>query len=149
MDGAFGRHVPVLPHRLGLQLLMHRLGGHPRISQRSLELRIGLALRLDQRMNLRDEFRMPRFGLVSASSRESVYATNPGAKLVQPRVDRLPSPAENLLGSTWIPPTMLDCHFGLKLSSPKPRQLAGRRLRQPAGKNLPRVGTDDEAPFRK
>jgi hypothetical protein len=128
MDGAFGRHMPILARHVSLQLLMHRLGSHPRKSQRRLELRIGLALRLNQRMNLRDKFWMLLFGLVSASSRETVCAANPGAKFVQPRVDRISSLAKDLLGSTGMPLTILDRHFGLKLSSPKPRQLPGRRL---------------------
>ena len=58
----------ILPCRIGLQVLMHGLGGNPRISQWRLELRIGLALRFDQRMDLRDESWMQLFGLVSATS---------------------------------------------------------------------------------
>ena len=38
MHGAFGRHMPILPFRIGLQLLMHCLGCHPRIRQRRLNL---------------------------------------------------------------------------------------------------------------
>src|SRR5271155_2080783 len=71
MDSAFGWYVLIPSHRVGLQLLMHRLGCHPRIGQWSLEFRICLALRLDQPVNLRHKFWLLLFGLVSTTSRVS------------------------------------------------------------------------------
>jgi hypothetical protein len=39
--------MPILLGGVGRQSLAHRLGGHPRKGQRRLELRIGLAVRID------------------------------------------------------------------------------------------------------
>ena len=128
MDGAFGRYVLILSHRVGLQLFMHRLGCHPCIGQWSLEFRIGLALRLDQPVNLRHKFWLLLFGLVSTTSREPVHATNPRAKFIQSGVHRIPSPPKYLFSSTRMTLAVLDRHFRLKLPSPKPRQLSSRRL---------------------
>src|SRR5271155_3451584 len=128
MDSAFGWYVLIPSHRVGLQLLMHRLGCHPRIGQWSLEFRICLALRLDQPVNLRHKFWLLLFGLVSTTSREPVHAANPRAKFVQPGVHRIPAPPKYLFSSTRMTLAVLDRHFRLKLPSTKPHQLSSRRL---------------------
>ena len=88
--------MTLLPRPVGHQLLMHRLGCYPRIGQRRLEFRIGLARWLNQYVNLRHQFRLLLLGLVSATSREVLHTTNPSAKLIQPRVDRISPPAKGL-----------------------------------------------------
>src|SRR5260370_42109053 len=114
MNSAFGRNRPLPPCRVGHQMLMHRLGCYPRIGQRRLEFRIGLARWLNQRVNLRHQFRLLLFGLVSATSREVVDTTNPSAKFVQPPVDRISSPAKDLFGSTGMTLAILERRLGLK-----------------------------------
>src|SRR6516165_586889 len=111
----------VLPCRIGLQVLMHCLGGNPRISQWCLELRVGLAFGLDQRMNHGNQFWLLLFGLGATTNREGVHTANPSPKFAKPGVHRIPSPAKHLFGSTRMPLTVLDRHFRLKLPSPKPR----------------------------
>ena len=43
---------------------MYRLGSYPRVSQRCLEFRIGLTLRLDQRVNFFYQFGVLLFSLL-------------------------------------------------------------------------------------
>ena len=102
VHGAFGRHMPILLRRVGRQSFAHRLGRHPRIGQRRLELRIGLALRIDQGVDFVYQFRVLLFGFAPAASREIVHAANPGAEFVQPGIDGIPPPTEDLFGSTRI-----------------------------------------------
>src|SRR5438132_10805869 len=108
MNSAFTRHMTLLLPPIGHQLLMHRLGCYPRVGQRRLEFRIGLARWLNQCVNLCHQFRVLLLGLMSATSREVVHAPNPSAKFVQPRVDRISPPAKNLFGLTGMTLAILD-----------------------------------------
>ena len=107
---------------------MDRFGRDPRECQRSLEFRIRLAGRFDQSVNLRNQFRVQRFRFMSSTRRIIVDAANPGTQFMQPRRDRLSSPAEQPFRLTGTPSAILPCHFRLELPPPKPGQLLRRRL---------------------
>ena len=128
IHGAFGRHVPPAGRRVGREPLMHCLRRDPCVDQRCLELRIRLALRLHQGVNLLRQFRVLLFGFATAPCREVFNAANPGAAFAKPCVYRVPSPAKHVFGPTRIPLAVLDRHFRLKLTPSKPRQLPRRAL---------------------
>ncbi len=127
MHRALGRNVPLVSRPVGHQSLMHGLRRDARVCHRSLELRICLALRFDQRMNLLHQFRAPLLALGTASCRVVLHTTNPGAEFVQSGIDRLSPPAKDPFGPTWTAVAILDGHLRLELPPPKSRQLPRRR----------------------
>lgn len=106
---------------------MHGLGRDPRVGQRRLDLGIGLTDRFHERVNLRDQFRVQRFGWLASSGGEVLQAANPGAPFVQTGIHRFPSPTKDVFSLTRLAVTILNRHLGLKLPPPKSRQLARRR----------------------
>jgi hypothetical protein len=110
------------------QLLTHRLGRDARERQRGLEFRIGLASRFDDSVNPTHQRRIQLFGLVPTSRREIIQTTNAGAQLVQPRLDGVPPPAEELFRLPSAALAILPGHFRLKLPTQKPREFPSRRL---------------------
>jgi len=66
--------------------------------------RFSLALRIDERVDVPHSSGCCSFGLGvgATASREIVHAANARAEFVQPSIDRVPPPAEDLFGSTRI-----------------------------------------------
>jgi hypothetical protein len=106
-------------------LLVDRFGRHPREGKRRLELRIGLAFGLDQRMNVLDDLWEAIFRLVSAARREVIRMTLPGVQFMQSFLDRVSPPTKHGFGMSRAPVAILNGHLRLKLTSRKTSQLLG------------------------
>jgi len=101
-----------------LQLLADGLGRDPRERQRGLELRIGLALGIDEAANLFFDCRAAFFGRFASAKVVGVEAANAGAEFVESGLDGSASPAENGLGAAGRAATVFIGDFGLESPTP-------------------------------
>ena len=112
---------------------MNGRGGDAGVAERGVELRVGLRVGFQQRVDLPDHFRAVVFGLVPTAGGEVVEAADAGAEFAETGFDRVPPPAEDLFGVAGFALAVLQGHLSLKLPTAKASQLASGRENDASG----------------
>lgn len=104
---------------------MNGRGGDSGITERRVELGIGLRVRFHQGMDLLNQFGMVVFSLVPSAGGEVVETADAGAKFAESGRHGIATPAKNPFGATRVSVAVLEGHFGLEPAASKAGELAG------------------------
>ncbi len=102
-DGASGREFVVTIPVLHDQLPAHFRRSEPGVEARGAKVGVGLALPIDNRLDIGQELRQMLLGAFAAAQREGIQAGHSAVEFAQPLTDRLAIPAEGAFGEALAP----------------------------------------------